>query len=73
MHFTKEIKTFTFCSKKCEKLGCLKDCNKQDYYYYIYEWVIISKEKDETKQKEMEEKKMCWKKRTRTIKNIKVN
>ena len=48
---------FTFWSKKCEKCGCSKDCHKQDYYYYTYETVTIAKEKDEQKQREMEEQK----------------
>ena len=48
---------FTFCSKKCEKCWCSKECHKQ-CYYYNYETVIIAKEKDETKQKEIEGKKV---------------
>ena len=51
---------FTFCSKKCEKCWCSKECHKQGYYYYTYETVIIAiaKEKDEIKQKDIEWKKM---------------
>ena len=48
---------FTFCSKKCEKCWCSKECHKQSYNYN-YETVIIAKEKDETKQKEIEGKKV---------------
>ena len=51
------MRIFTFCSKKCEKCWCSKECHKQ-CYYYNYETVIIAKEKDETKQKEIEGKKV---------------
>jgi len=59
--FLGRCKKFTFWTKKCEECGCLKECHKQDNYYYVYETVTLAKnttaQQQEEKRKNEEKKK----------------